>query len=940
MTGDDDIRPSHVIGIGASAGGLESLERFFGAFPYDTGMAVVVLQHLAADHKTLMAGLLEKHTQMPVVVAADGTLVEPDHVYLLPPSHNLEIRDGRLVLTERMDALGNRPNCPIDQFFRSLALDCGERSVGIVLSGTGSDGSHGLVSINAAGGLALAEDPETAKFASMPRAAIQAGVVAEWTPAAELPEALLRHVGRLEQASEIPHHGLERIVTHVSRHVGVDFHAYKRATVGRRVDRRRAVTGSETINAYGDVLEQSPDECDRLAQDLLVGVTAFFRDPEVYAALESVLPDIVAHAAARSDTVVRAWVPGCSTGEEAYSLAMVLWEAIESSGVAVDLKIFATDVNTDALAVAGRGYYPLSIRANVSAERLRRFFTAEPEGYLARPFLREQIVFARHDILRDPPFTRLDLISCRNLLIYLDATAQRRVGQVFRFGLNPGGYLLLGQSESVSAGAAFVTVNDRARLYSMAKPARMQHDVAPAMPSLKRPPDPPSSPPERVPKRSLEGGSWLLERTLEHLGAPILVLNENADLAYAFGDIAQALRVPAGRAGWKAMDLLPAESAAVVSAAIARAKHLRQPVSVDDFSLESDGGHYRGSLRAIPLKHRGTDAEAVALFFDAPWEPSAASPISIDEAMRNRVQQLESELSRHQLQLQRAQEELETSTEELQATNEELVSSNEELQSTNEELQSVNEELHTVNAELQFKVEELSQLSTDLENLLRAVRGGLLFLDHQGRIRRYNEAVLDVLPLVPHDEGRPIGDIAHSLVDVDLGHEVERVVQTQIGYEREVRTRDRKTYSLSLQPFAHAEGGYEGVVLTLNDVSNLSEANDRLRTYLRLLDQSPAPTVVASPDGGIEFVNQAYASLTGLDGSALAGQSFAGLLHPSTEDAATAAITSVTGAEPWQGTVMLRTDGKGSIEARASVFAVVGLDGTTEQIAISCIVPV
>ncbi len=384
------------------------------------------------------------------------------------------------------------------------------------------------------------------------------------------------------------------------------------------------------------------------------------------------------------------------------------------------------------------------------------------------------------------------------------------------------------------------------------------------------------------------------------------------------------------------MDLLPPETAAVVSSAISRAKEQRTPIEVDDFVMKTEDGQYRGTVRAVPLENRGSQTQAVALVFDAPWEPSPAPSLSVDEAVRNRVQQLESELSRHQLQLRHAQEELETSTEELQATNEELVSSNEELQSTNEELQSLNEELHTANAELQFKVEELSQLSSDLENLLRAVQGGLLFLDQLGRIRRYNDAVLDVLPLVPHDNGRPIGDIAHSLIDVDLGHEVRRVVQTQLGYEREVRTRGGKSYSLSLQPFNQENGEYGGVVLTLNDISGLSEANERLRSYLRMLDQSPNPTVVASPREGIEFVNTAYLRVTGMKTAQLPGKPLTALLHPSNNRDIRQAIESTQGSGPWQGVAMLQ-DAEGSgIEAHVSVFSVLGRDGDVDHLALLC----
>ena len=932
---EDADTPTHVVGIGASGGGFDSLERLLGAFPPDSGMALVVVQHVVAEGSTL-PDLVARHTEMTVELAADRVRLQPNTVYLIPPTHNLEMADGCFVLTRRMDSSPDQANYAVDQFFVSLAIDQGERAVGVVLSGTGRDGAHGAAAIRSAGGVVLTEDPRTAKFSGMPQAAIDAGVVASSAPAGELPGELLRHVGLLAHDQSAPVHGLERIVTTVSRHVGVDFHAYKRGTVGRRVERRRNANDCPSLEAYAALLDTSPEECELLGQDLLVGVTTFFRDPEVFEALHPLLIETARRVATQGDPLMRVWVPACSTGQEAYSIAIACLEAIAEAKVSIELKVFATDVNTEALAVAGRGRFPLSMRANVSDDRLDRFFIAEDEGFVARPFLRETVVFARHDVLRDPPFTRLDLLSCRNLLIYLDASAQRRAAEVFRFGLRPGGLLLLGQSETVSGSKAFDAIDERARIYAMEKSGRSGRPLGTAVPSLSRRVDVNATAPVNTPRRAADPSAWLLERTLEQLGTPVLILNDADDLAYAFGEIARSLRVPAGRAGLRATDLLPDDTASVVSAAIARAKERHEPVVVEDFSMEAQEGRFRGTMRAVPLEHPSSQTRGVALLFDTPWQPADGASISVDDAVRHRIRQLETELARAQLQLMHAREKLDSSTEELQATNEELVSSNEELQSTNEELQSLNEELHTVNAELQFKVEELSELSCDLENLLRAVQGGLLFLDQDGRIRRYNDAVLDVLPLVPHDEGRPIGDIAHSLVDVDLGHEVRRVVQTQLGYEREVRTRTGKIYSLSLQPFAQADGGSEGVVLTLNDVSGISEANDRLRNYLRFLDQWPLATVVASPSTGIEFVNQAFTRLTGLTATDVAGGTLQSLLHPRAEHDLVSALQNTV--DPWRGRAVLRTTDGSGVEARVSLFPVHANDGAVGQLALTCTV--
>ncbi|MCR9159877.1 MAG: CheR family methyltransferase [Nannocystaceae bacterium] len=924
--------PTHVVGIGASVGGAESLERFFGAFPPDSKMALVVVQSLMPGQEHAMVSTLSKHTQMKVCVAQDGMPLAADTVYVAPPLHGTEIREGRLVLTK----LPEDPAAPRDllgQFLQSVALELGEHSATLLLHGARTS-ARGPQAIHAAGGVVMAEDPSSATATTRPSAPPYEGSVSHWCPAGELPAEFLRHVGVLEDGASVPPHGLERIVTTVSRHGGVDFHAYKRATVGRRVERRRIASGCETLESYADFLDRTPDERDALVSDLLVGVTRFFRDAEIYDALRPLLVEAVERVTMRPDPTLRVWVPGCSTGEEAYSLAIACLEVIEELDVAVGLKVFASDVNTEALAVAGRGRYPLSIQADVSQARRRRYFSAEPDAFVASAGLRECVVFARHDLLRDPPFTRLDLLSCRNLLIYLDAAAQRRAAQVFRFGLRPGGLLMLGQSETLSGSRAFSTVSERARIYMMENPGRASAGITAKIPQ------PSAAPPQRPPVRrthspgNVDPSAWLLERTLEQLGAPALVLNEAGELAFAFGEIARALRVPAGRAGWKATDLLPDEVASIVSAAIAQAEENRAPVVIEDFVMEDGEGHFRGSMRAVPLEQHGTQTRGVALLFDAPWEPTQASPISVDEAVRRRVQQLETEVSRLRLQLRRAQDELETSTEELQSTNEELVSSNEELQSTNEELQSLNEELHTVNAELQFKVEELSQLSSDLENLLRAVHGGLLFLDHGGRIRRYNDAVLDVLPLVPHDEGRPIGDIATSLIDVDLGHEVERVLQTQLGYEREVRTRDGRAYSLSLQPFSQSSGDHEGVVLTLNDVSTLSDTNERLRNYVRLLDQSPSGIAVASPGEGIEFINEAMCTMLGVAPEELIGRPMSALLHAS-NDPSLAAALEPKAPRTWYGKIGLRNAHGTRVAVSASIFGVVGAALDVELVAVT-----
>ena len=599
-------QPTHVVGIGASVGGTGSLERLLGAFPPDAGMALVVLQQLLPGREDSVISTLSKHTQMPVCIAGHTDPLHANTVYVAPASYRTEVRQGRFVLSKVSDD-ESVPRDSMGQFMQSLALEFAERSAGILLHGTRTD-APGVRAIHASGGVVIAEAPHSGPSAPTRPARPRDGTISRWSPASELPAELLQHLGVLERGAAVPLHGLERIVTTVSRHSGVDFHAYKRATVGRRVERRRIATECDTLEAYGELLERAPEECDTLVNDLLVGVTGFFRDADVHDTLRPLIVEAVERATHRPDPTLRVWVPGCSTGEEAYSLAIACLEVIEELGAPIGLKVFASDVNTDALAVAGRGRYPLSIQNDVSEDRRRRYFNAEPDAFVANAGLRECVVFARHDLLRDPPFTRLDLLSCRNLLIYLDPAAQRRAAQIFRFGLRPGGLLLLGQSETLSGSRAFSTVNERARLYTLEKAGRPGASLTAKLPQ------PPSPPPQRPtvrpphPSKNVDPSAWLLERTLEQLGAPALVLNESGELAFAFGDIARALRVPAGRTGWKATDLLPPEVASVVSAAIAQAQESQAPIVVEDFVMEDGEGEFRGSRSKQRDTPHGADA--------------------------------------------------------------------------------------------------------------------------------------------------------------------------------------------------------------------------------------------------------------------------------------------------------------------------------------------
>ncbi len=940
--------PTHIVGLGASAGGLESLERFFDAFPSDTGMALVVIQHLAPDHKSLMSELLSKHTQMPVRPATHGAHVEPNHVYLIPPGHNVEVRDCRLVLTQRMDHPHRRPNYAIDQFFRSLALDFAERSVAVVMSGTGSDGSHGASAINAAGGVVFAEAPESAKFDSMPRAAIETGTVAAIRSASALPAEILRHVGLLDAEVVQPKEGLAKILSLMGEHTGIAFETYKPSTVGRRIDRRRITTECSSLDDYASLLERSSEERTELGRDLLVGVTAFFRDREVFEALPARLEPLVREAAERRDRTLRMWVAACSTGEEAYSMAIACHEVIRELGLDVTVKMFATDVNEESLVKAGRGRYPFSASAEITPELMQRYFSAQPDAYEALPFLRETIVFARHDILRDPPFTRIDVLSCRNMLIYFAADAQRRAKNVFQFALRHGGLLFLGSSETLGPEErGFTVLDEHCRFYEMNGAPLPAHslasDIHPADRYVERRfgKTPTRTP---IPLVPLEPGIRLLEATLERMAYPVLILNAAGRLAYAFGGAAQHLRVPTGRSEWLATELLPEGLDLVVSSAVEQAMGDDQEVVIEDVPFEEEGNSHRVTVRAVPLGVKSNPDRGTAVFLGGTsalgvlgsstvTTEKGVAQLSVGEAVQSRVLQLEEELRRTKAKLMTTVEELEASNEELQATNEELVSSNEELQSTNEELQSLNEELHTVNAELQAKVEELSILSADLGNLLRTMGAGLLFLDTEGKIRRYNDHVLDVIPLVPHDIGRSIGDIAHRMEHVDLGADVRRVVQTGVGAEREVTATNGRVYSLTLHPFSNHADEVEGTVVTLNDVTKLHSARERLQVYSRLVEQSPSLSVIADAFGNIEYANPAYSTATGLRPAELRGRDIRTTLAERTSSEAGEAIREALDmGTPWTGEIWLKTSSMRPLRVKTSLYPVKKKDGTVSHL--------
>jgi len=873
------VSPSfHVVGIGASAGGLEALERFFDNLPERTGMAFVVVQHLSPDFKSLMDELLSRHTQLPIALAEEGMRVQPDHVYLLPPKKELIISGGKLLLSERQQEL----SLPIDVFFRSLARECGARAVAIVLSGGGSDGSRGARDVRENGGLVIVQNVESAQFDGMPKTALDAGV-ADWVlEPAQMPRVLIDHVAQQNKAeldlANAPSPtvvGIGAVYKMLQDEFGIDFTHYKPSTVTRRIERRVNLAHSSDLEEYVERLRNQRDELDILYRDLLIGVTRFFRDPKAFELLErQILPQLLL---SNQDTPLRVWVAGCATGEEAYSLAISLQDLLfELKLPKRQVKIFATDVHRGSLEQATRALYDADTLANVSRERLERYFVRVGSSYQVIPDLRQMIVFAAHNVIKDAPFTRVDLISCRNLLIYLQPAAQQRALALFHFALNRQGVLMLGSSESAGALTQdFETVDkhwriyrrhsDRSRLPATRLPLQAHVPTRTALAPL-----------EHSERYSLTQLLGTYDAVLDHVMPPSLLVNERGELIHTWSGGSRMLQLRDGRQGLDVLDLVSPELKMILIGGLKRALSEPGPIVFKGVRLNAGGEEspQRLTMRRIlgrtgGPRHVLITCEPMHGDSDAKGSTSAEQrEIDLDRVSREQLTTLEAELNHTKENLQAAIEELETSNEELQASNEELQASNEELQSTNEELQSVNEELYTVNSEYQRKIAELTELTNDMDNLLSSTDIGTIFLDQQLRIRRFTPQIAETFSLVAHDVGRSIETFAHRLEHPELLEDLKRVCETAQPIERELRGSGGKAFFLRILPY-RTKGTVDGVVLTLIDVTGLKRAEDALFHERYLLNSLlfTVPDAIYFKDAGGRFIraNRAMAERLGIE---------------------------------------------------------------------------
>ena len=933
----------YVVAIGASAGGLESLERLFTHLPVNTGMVFIVLQHLSPDFKSLMDELLARRTSMPIRQAEHELLVEPNTVYLLPANKEMIIRDRRLLLSDRDPRHGLL--LPIDVFFRSLAQDLGEKGVAVVLSGSGSDGSRGVQEVRKAGGVVFCESPETAAFNGMPVSTMATGVVDQVLPPEEIATAIAALAQRKEAALPPPPSdraaedaGIHAILRLLRDEYAIDFSHYKASTVTRRIERRLALNRSIDIDTYVEQLRADPRELNSLYEDLLIGVTRFFRDDEGFEVLEQrIIPDIIDRTTEDPEAQIRVWVAGCATGQEAYSIAMLLHEQLSARRRPVNVKILATDVHKVSLDIASAGLYTAQQVAGVSQHRLERFFTLKPNGYQISQSLRESIVFAPHNLIRDAPFTKLDLITCRNLLIYFQPHAQKTVLTLFHFALKTGGYLFLGSSESPGGLIdEFDTVDEHNKIYRKRRDIGLPRDLKLPLPRgglATRLPLPAIAKPA-VHAQLLA----VYDRLLERFMPPSFLVDEHGHLVDSYGGAESLLRVKRRRPSQNIAEMVSDELRTVITGALHRVRRSNETVRYEGVPMPELAGRF--SIVAEPIRDsRGTTAHVLLSITNtegapAPFEPqplvktpaahierapTVSNAVDLASLSRDQMQALQDELAYTKENLQSAIQELETTNEELQATNEELVASNEELQSTNEELHSVNEELYTVNAEYQKKNAELQELNDDVEHLLDGTDVGTLFLDRQLCIRKFTRRVAETFHIIANDVGRPIRNFSHDLVRPTLLSEIERALHDGVTIEAQTWDTRGRCFYLRILPYRGRpkeprDGeltGPDGVVLTLTDISALEHARARVAQLSAIVESSEEAIVSHSVDGAVTSWNNGATRLYGYSAEEALGRHISFLMpqeHRGDIDAILADVRTGRAVERLE-TACIRKDG-------------------------------
>lgn len=855
---DERDSPSFpIVGIGASAGGLAAFESFFANMPVgDSGMAFVLVQHLAPDHKSILSELIKRYTRMQVNEVEDGVAVQPNCVYIIPPNRDMAFLNGSLHLLEQSTPRGLR--LPIDFFFRSLAQDQQERAICIVLSGTGSDGTAGLRAIKGEGGMAMAQEPASTEYDGMPRSAIATGFVDYVLTPDRMPAQLIAYaehafgkklrpitppVGKAEDA-------LKKIFILLRAQTGYDFSQYKQSTIVRRVERRMAVNQIDGLDGYYRYFQQTPAEAEALFRDLLIGVTSFFRDPEAFGNLEKeAIPRLF--AGKPPGAMVRVWAPGCSTGEEAYSIAILLHERMEALKQNFVVQVFATDIDSRAIEQARAGVYPASAAADVSIERLARFFTLLPDGasYRIQKSIRDMLVFSEQSVIKDPPFSRLDMVSCRNMLIYMGRELQKKLIPLFHYALNPGGLLFLGSSESVGDFEnLFATLDRKWKLYQRIEDASGAHRIGMGkfLPPLVEGPIARRASGKSPGETAMRLRELTEQALLKQYAPASVVINERGDILYIHGRTGKYLEPAPGEAGVNILQMAREGLRRELTTAIRKMAVQKGPMRCPGLRVRTNGDFAIVNMTVQPVAGISGDIAAPGLllvtFEEAPPVDKKQSAKADDEGAPavdadTRVAALEQELRAKEEYLQTTFEEMETSAEELKSTNEEMQSVNEELQSTNEELEtskeeleSLNEELATVNAELHGKVSDLSRINNDMNNLIAGTGFGTIFVDHQLRIRRFTPSATLAINLIQGDVGRPVSHIVTNLEGYDrLAEDARAVLDTLIPREVEVKAKKGIWYLMRIAPYRTLENVIEGVVIIFIDITGRKLAEEERR---------------------------------------------------------------------------------------------------------------
>jgi two-component system CheB/CheR fusion protein len=837
-----------IVGLGASAGGIQALQEFFRHVPADSGIAYVVILHLSPDHDSKLAEVLQQVSSIPVLQVTEKVIVAINNVYIVPPNQHLIMQDGSITVSPNTNIEDRR--APVDIFFRSLADSHGPKAVCVVLSGSGANGSMGLKRIKEKGGAAFVQNPREAEFNEMPRNSIATNMVDEVLSVAEIPEKIMAYKKGLsiiqipveaEARDENQQMALREIFANLRLHTGHDFTNYKRPTLLRRLERRMNIRGLHNLPAYLKFLKENPEEIQALLKDLLISVTNFFRDKKPFEVLEEeIIPRITKDKF--SESQVRIWVPGCATGEEAYSIAMLCAEKMLGQIDAPKVQIFATDIDVNAIAQAREGIYTINDAADVSPERLRRYFNKEGDEYRVRREIREMVLFAIHNFIKDPPFSHLDLISCRNVMIYLNNVAQERAMETFHFALNPGSFLFMGTSESVDgANDLYATFSRDAHIYQSREVSVRSYPVPETVPSFHLGQNIPTIQQE---KKALDRITFsdLHLRLLEEYAAPSLVVNEEYDIVHLSGNAGKYLQISGGEISQNFLKLVKEELRMELRSALYQAVQQKASVEARGLKVQIDHHVEMINVHVRPVLRQEDTARGFLLILFEPTTNngdnkeiilSPDEPISrhLEEELVRVKNELKNSVEQHEFQ----QEELKASNEELQAMNEELRSAAEELETSKEELQSINEELRTVNQELKVKIEEGALASNNLQNLINSAEIGTLFLDRSFRVSLFTPAATDIFNLIPSDYGRPLTDITNKLTTDSLVKDAEIVLDKLTALEREVSTKDGLTYSMRLLPYRTTEDHINGVVITFFDITSRKKSEELLKENMEEL---------------------------------------------------------------------------------------------------------